>query len=756
MPRASRSSTTCTIIAAAAVAVLVGGCSGPQYEDIIPRLPVDGDAHTAKPAPMPPVLDEGPSDPWEDRDDLIAAPAAKPARALTLPTVERFSLTNGLPVIVVVNDRLPVVDMRLAIKVGSRDSERDKKGLERFVATMLTKGTRTRDTLQIAEYVDRAGATLSADATLEATYINCAALVEHLRQCSTILADVVVNPTFPKGEMDLVRKQLLAVVQQRKDNAGAMATAHLHNLLWGENHVRGWPMSARTIQAVEHKDLRRWYQRYFAPSNAVLVVSGAVDPAAVKKEMQRAFRWWQKRNPPKRASHPTPVLTGSRVRLVDKPGQTQAHIRIGMLGVAHADPTFLNHLVFNYVLGGGAFSSRLMKVVRSEAGKTYSVSSALERTRERGAFIVSTFTRSDSTLITIDLILREIDKMKKQGPAQNEVTDAIAYLSGSYLTRFESAASMGQALLAAELHELGPEYVSNYPLAIARTTTASATAAASAVLDLQKMAVVLVGDAKVIEPQLQKVGWKYEKVDYQSPIASYERQAAIAGASNPKSQAQARKLIEQAVKAKGGLAKLRAVKSMTVQATGQIAAQGRNMPATFTRRFVAPDRLRMDIDFNFGGGTASVVTVLDRNKAWNQNPGQGATALPPEAVVEFRKQLWRDHEFVLVHALDKGAKLQLLPEQTRNGKTYDVVRATRADGLVSVELQIDRKTRMLRQISYTDQGVAASEEFADYRKVQGILVAHERVTKGADATLQVNVTKVTFGGKINNSLFSMP
>lgn len=732
------------------------GCGGPQYEEIIPRLPVDGTAHTAKPPAMPPVADEPPSDPWEDREDLIAAPAPKPPRALDLPKIERFSLNNGLSVVVVANERLPVVDMRLAIKAGSQDSPRDKMGVERFVAAMLTKGTRTRNALQVAEYADRAGANLGAEATLEATFVNCSALVDSLRRCATILADVVVNPTFPKGEIDLVRKQLLAVVQQRKDNAGAMAGAHLHNLLWGDEHVRGWPMSARTLEAIERTDLRKWHLRHFTPKNAVLVVSGAVDPAKIKTEMQRAFRWWQKRNPPKRASHQTPTMTGSRVRLVDKPGQTQAHIRIAQFGIAHGDPRYYDHQVFNYVLGGGAFSSRLMKVVRSEAGNTYSVSSNFERTRDRGAFIVSTFTRSDATLATINLLLREMDKMKKQGPENSEVASAIAYLSGNYLTRFESAAAVGRALLAAELHGQGQEYVRDYPLAVAKVSRESAAKAASTALDLQKMAIVLVGDAKVIEPQLKKVGWKYEKVDYRSPVASYERQSTVAGADDPASQAKARKLIERAVAAKGGVAKLRAIKTMTVEATGQIAAQGRNMPATFTRRFVTPDRLRMDIDFNFGGGTASVITVLNRDKAWNQNPGQSATALPPEAVVEFRKQLWRDHEFVLLHALEAGAKLKLLPEKTEGGRTFDVVSVTRPDGLVSVVVELDRKTRMLSQLSYSDQGVAASEAFADYRSVRGIKVAHKRVTQGADASLQVNVTKVRFDDSIKDTMFSMP
>ena len=200
--------------------------------DIIPTLPGDGNAHTAKPPPMPPEPDE-PSDPWEDREDLIEAPPTKSARGLQLPPIERFSLANGLEVIVVQNNRLPNVSMQLALKTGRNASSRDKMGLARFTAAMLTKGTRTRTALQLAEQIDQVGGSLGANASFEATLVSCSSLVKHLRTCATLLADVTINPKFPKREMELVRNQLLGLLASRKDDAGSMANAHVQNLLWG-------------------------------------------------------------------------------------------------------------------------------------------------------------------------------------------------------------------------------------------------------------------------------------------------------------------------------------------------------------------------------------------------------------------------------------------------------------------------------------------------------------------------------------------
>lgn len=749
--------TSLTSVGIASLLALVISCSGGvKHADVIPTLPGDGTAHTAKPPPMPAEPDE-PVDPWEDHDDLIKAPPTKRAQALTLPSIERFSLTNGLQVIVVKNDRLPIVNIQLAIKTGRDGSTRDKVGLAQFTAAMLTKGTRTRTALKLAETIDRVGGTLNANAGFEATLLQCSALVEHLRTCATLLADITVNPKFPKPEMELVRAQLIGAVASRKDDAGGMANAHVQNLLWGDEHVRGWPMSEKTLEAIKQKDLRKWHLKHFTPQNAIMIVAGAVDAKKIRTELNRGFRWWQKRPAPKRNKYTEPSAGGSRIRLVDKPGQTQAHIRIAQLGIAHTDPDFYDHVVFNYVLGGGGFSSRLMQVVRSEAGKTYSVNSILERNRERGTFVISTFTRSDSTLATLKLLLQEMAKMKEQGPTDAEVQSALSYLSGNYLTRFESATDVSNALLGAELHGLGVEYVRDFALSLAKVTRDSAAKAAAKTLDPQRLAIVVVGDASVIEPQLKQAGWNYERVSYQSPIASYERAPALAQIpDDPKATAAAQALIDKALAAKGGVKKLRAIKTMTVVATGQVNAQGRPLPATFTRRFSAPDKLRLDIDINVGGATANVVTALNKDQAWTQQPGQGPQLLPGQAVVEFRKVVWRDHELVLLYALDKGTKLHAHGKRIEDGETLDAIQITHPDGNTSVLVFLDPKSHLIRRLSYTDQGVDSVEIFGDYRKVDGINVAHRRVTKGLNTSHSVQVTKVSFNDPIKDSLYELP
>src|SRR5262249_44836553 len=158
---------------------------------------------------------------------------------------------------------------------------------------------------------------------------------------------------------------------------------------------------------------------------ALLVVAGDVDSKKLKGDLERTFGTWKKGPVPPTPTYKEPGLSGIRIRLVDKPDQTQTHIRIAQFGIKHDDARFFDTLVWNYALGGGGFNSRLMKVVRVEGGKAYGASSAFDRNLDKGSFVVQTFTRNSEAVATTKLMLGEIAKMEKDGPTAVEVDTAI-------------------------------------------------------------------------------------------------------------------------------------------------------------------------------------------------------------------------------------------------------------------------------------------------------------------------------------------
>ncbi|HWN72157.1 MAG TPA: insulinase family protein, partial [Haliangium sp.] len=666
-----------------------------------------------------------------------------------------FTLPNGLPVIVISKRDVPVVDIQLMVRAGNTDVAPAKMGLAQFVSAMLPKGTRTRDARAIATAIDTVGGALTVTPGFEATLLSCQALAAHQGTCLSLIAEIASQPTFPADELERVRKELQASVRQRNDDAAALASAHFQNLLWGDEHVRGRPMSMRTIDAIQRKDLVDWHRTWFVPQNATLVLAGDIDPKGLRFRLGQAFRIWPRgAKAPQHATHAEPTLAGSRIRLVDKPGQTQTHIRIGHLGITHRDPDFFDTVVFDHVLGGG-FTSRLMRVIRIEGGKAYGAGTQLDRSRTRGSFFASTFTRNEEATATAELMLDELVRMKKEGPTEDEVRATVTELAGQYAINFQSASDIAGALLAAELHGFDETYVRNYPLSLAGVSAQSAAKAAADHLHPEAVAVVLVGDAKAVEPQLQRRGWAYDKVGHLDPIAAVESAAATAAPVSPEAEARAKALLAKALAAKGGEARLRGVRSMEIKASGTIRSAGQEIQAKLQRRYRVPDKLRLDLDLQIPGGSAQVVTVLDRKQAWSQQPN-GVIDLPPEGVAELEKQVWRDQEFILLRAAEPGVRVESLGQQSRDDATFEVLRITRADGL-SVDLFLDPKTHLLRLVSYEEApGQSTLERLDDYRAVDGLQIAHRRVTRSPEADLDVRVESVTINGTITGDIFVRP
>ncbi len=742
-----------------AAALAAAGCGPKPTPAPVPVLPGDGDTHVTKPTT---TTKAGAPDPWAGRTDLIAPPAAKPPSKLELPAVDEFKLANGLTVLAIKQPRLPVVSMQLAIKAGRMQEPRARLGVAEATADMLVKGTKKRNAAGLAKTIDFIGGTIAADATFEATLVSCSALARSAKTCLELVPEMITQPTFPESELAKVKELMTAGVRQRLDDAGQLAAAHVQNLLWGGEHVRGWIDSEASIQALRREDLVAWHKAWYAPNNSILVVTGDIDPKKLKGDLERAFAPWKKANLPPAPAYKEPGLSGSRIRLVDKPGQTQTHVRIAQFGIRHDDPRFFETLVWNYTLGGGAFSSRLMKVVRVEGGKTYGASSSFDRNIERGSFVAQTFTRNSETVATVKLITDQIAKMAKDGPTQAEVDAAVANIAGGYGLRFQSAADLGAALLGAELHNFGRQYVTDYPLQVGKVTADTAKKAASEILDPRNYVIVLVGDAKDLEPQLQKVGWRYEKVSFADPITkdtAVPDAPAPAGPVDAKAEQAARQLITDALAAKGGKAKIAALKSLRMTASGSTQIQGQKLPVDIERIYVAPDKMYIDATLTMGGQGLRVTVGVDGKSGWQRAPSQTGqlqvVAFQGKDIGQAQFEAWREPELLLLKASDAAAKLTPAKDDTIDGKPHAIIKVTSPFG-PEVALAIDKKTKLLGRVMFSEGGMSQTEEFMDYKDVGGIKVAHKRQSTGQGRVTQLQIKKVEWDPKIDPSLFKMP
>ena len=740
------------LVLLAAISVACGPKPKPAA---VPLLPGDGDANVAKPI-TPTTSTPGANDPWTGRTDMIVAPAPKPPQKLELPGIDEFKLANGLQVFVIKSQRLPVVSMQLAIKAGRMHEPRARLGVAEATADMVVKGTTKRNAVALAKAIDFVGGTIAADSTFEATLVSCSVLARNTSTCLELMPEMITQSTFPDDELKKIKELMVSNVRHRLDDAGVLASVHVQNLLWGNDHVRGWVNNEASINALRREDLVAWQKAWYQPNNALLIVAGDVDGKKIKADLERAFGGWKKGSVPPAPTFKEPGLSGIRVRLVDKPGQTQTHIRIAQFGIKHDDARFFDSLVWNYALGGGAFSSRLMKVVRVEGGKTYGASSNFDRNLDKGSLVASTFTRNSEAVATAKLITGEIAKMQKDGPTQAEVDAATANIAGGYGLRFQSAGDIGEALVGAELHGFGIEYLANFPLMVGKVDLESSKKAAGEILDPKNYVVVMVGDAKDIEPQLAKAGWRYEKVSYADPITKEVKEPEAP--TDAKSLAAARQILTEALVAKGGKAKLAAIKSLRASATGTTKIQGQTVPVEMERVFVVPDKMRIDITL---AKQLKVAIGVDGKTGWQQQPDpqsgnvQTLEFKDAEEVRQAQFETWREPELLLLRANEKDAKITPAKDESIDGRPHAAVRLSSPYG-AEVTLYIDKKTKLVSRVTFQDKTSAQTEDYADYKDVAGIKVAHKRQSSGQGRVTQLEITKVEWDPKIDPAIFKKP
>jgi zinc protease len=704
-------------------------------------------------APKSATKDE--ANPWQGRTDLFVPPTVTPTTKVNLGAVSRTTTPNGMLLITVPRHQVPSVEVTLAVKTPDTAEPVDKTGLAQYVASMLRKGTQKRTADQISDQIDFVGGSLGAQAAGGGIYVSCHARTRDLGLCMELVADLAMNATFPESEMAEERDALLASVNGVKDNPQSLATWHAANVFYGDDDPRGRPMSKRSIESIDRKDLVAFRDKWFAPNNAILAVSGDVDDKTLKPILAKTFGAWKKRTVPPVtdvAARPLPENGKAMpVRLVDKPDATQSTVVVLGPGIRHADPQFYAVRLMNWVLGGGAFSSRLMRVVRSEGGKTYGVRSSFDAGREAGPFHASTFTRNAETASTLKLVLDEIGKMKQSGPTETELKAAKSNLIGGYGMRLETGSDLAEELIGAEIDGLDNKYVVEFPARLEAVTVKDATAAAAQHLDPR--ALVIVGKAAEIGPMLKKAGYtKIEVVNYLDPVSATERRALSSQRSTtvevpPAEAMEGRRLLDLTLQARGGQAALAKVLTLSSTGKGMLSIQGQQVPVTVELHQIRGKAMREDIDM----GGIPVRQVFVDGKGYLQK-GEQRTDMPPDMKLEMQKAEFRDPNFIVLNATMPGAKVRGLRPTSDGGVSYDTLEVISPDGDV-YRLLLDPKSHQIAKMQYAAEAKQVRDELGDYRVVDGVAFPFKLKHDAGDRKVELEYDKIVVNPKIAADTF---
>jgi zinc protease len=692
-------------------------------------------------------------------------PAALLAREVKFPPYQFKTLANGLQVIAVSHHEQPAVSLRLIVRAGGAQDPPEKSGVASLVAALLDQGTTSKNAEEIASTIDYIGGLIGTGAGSDLSFINAMVMKDSLDLGLDLISDVARNPTFAPEEIERQRQQILSGLKVGYEDPDYIAGMVFDRLVYGF-HPYGRPDSGtpESIAAIKRDDLVAFHKMWFGANNAILAIVGDVAPEDAFAGAERAFGKWGRAEAtaPKPVDPPPPTR---RVVVVDRPGAVQTEIRVGNIGLPRKHKDYLALDLAINILGGEG-GNRLHRVLRSDRGLTYGASADINAFKDAGNIVADTDTRSEVTAEALRLIVDEFWRLQRQRVHEAELADAKAYLTGSFPLTIETPSEIALQILNAVFYGLDLNDLQTYRERVNAITAEDIQRVAREYLKPDRLSIVLVGDASAFAKHLAGVGFdQYERIpladlDLSSPDLRRHRTsngrllpAAYKAATQPDRQSLAPPVITRAVAAKGGLDKLRSIRTVKATSTLRVLDDGgRSYDVDATMLIRYPSEFRIEAK----GPTGTLVQVFNRGDYWVQD-ARGVRSMSDAMADEVRGRVQRDLVGLLLAIVDGKLTATPLPAVTIAGQELAACSVAGA-GMKPVTILVDPGTdRIVAQRYEAAAGETMEEQFSDYRNISGLQVAFTTIVlKAGLPFMSRHLRTFEYNIPLQSELFTKP
>jgi predicted Zn-dependent peptidase len=442
---------------------------------------------------------------------LVAASASAATGTpggVRLPEFERVTLGNGAELALMPKRDTPLVAMNVVVRGGSLADAPGREGTAALLAELMQKGAGGRDGAQFAEAIENVGGELVIGAGAESLSVGASFLARDLGLMIELASDALLRPRLTAAEFDKVRERAIQSIAAAKDADPRALVGEYGDAWLFRGHLYGRPVggSEESLATVTLDDLKRHYEAQVRGDRLIIAVVGDFDVADVRRRLEAAFGSVGRAQGNAPAATRAPAVEGRRVLLVDKPGAAQTYFWLGNVGASRTDPERTAQALVNTVFGG-RFTSMLNTELRIKSGLTYGARSNFDRLAEPGAFSITSFTATESTVQALDLALATLDRLHAEGLDSATLESARTYLLGQFPPTIETNGALAGRLSDLLLYGLGPDDVNEFA---ARVTAVDAAAAKRTIGQAfpvsRNLAIVLVGDAARIREQVGKYG----------------------------------------------------------------------------------------------------------------------------------------------------------------------------------------------------------------------------------------------------------
>lgn len=663
--------------------------------------------------------------------DRTKAPKPGPAPVIKIAMPAPFVLPNGLKVFVVPNNKLPRVSASLTLDFDPI-VEGEKAGYTSLAGSLMNQGTKTKTKDAIDEEVDFLG----ADLNTSATSVSVNSLTNNFNKAFAIMADVVLNPSFPKDELEKIRKRTISGLQTQKDEPGTISRRVSQRLMYGAKHPYGEFETEESVAKITLDDIKKYYSTYWKPNAAYLVFVGDITAANAQKLATQYFGKWQKGVVPKQ-TYATPAAPSKvTIAIVDRPSAVQSVINIcSPIQLKPGSADDISSDVMNNILGESA-TARLFMNLREKHGFTYGAYSNVNADKLVGSFSANASVRNEKTDSAIQEFINEFNRIRKEPVSTEEITTVKNYLNGSFARSLESPRTIAGFALNVARYNLPKDYYQNYLTNLSAVNIASVQQMANKYVNPNKLYIVIVGNAKEIAKGLDKYGEvKYYDMNGNEAKAPVTKavDASVTGES----------IIQKYITAVGGSAAIDAVKDISLSGAAKI--EGAPMDFSVSQQYILPKYFTMSMN----AGPMTLFSQSAKNGVYAKSQ-QGQTTPVEE---DEKEELDEEASFVNeVYYLKNKYTFTVKGIEAVDGKDAYAVEIKSAKGRTFTNYYEVATGLKLKNSHVEDAGpqgkVTMYTTYSDYKTYNGLQVPTEMVSfVGVKISISVKDVKVNTGLK---------
>ena len=669
--------------------------------------------------------------------DRSIVPQPGPAPKIQIGKATVNKLDNGMKVIVVENHKLPNVTYSLSLNL-TPIAEGNKAGYISIAGDLLSAGTETKTKAQIDESIDFIGGSLSTSASS----VSGSCLSKHSETLLGLMQDVLLHPSFPIDELEKTRKQMISGLTSEKTDPNAVSDKIGNVVRYGARHPYGEFMTESTLSNITREDLMGYYQTYFSPSVATLVIVGDVTPEQAFAQANKYFGAWTGNAVPVR-TYPAPgELKANQVAFVAMPGAVQSVIDVTYavsLNITSSD--YLAATVLNNILGGSGFQTRLMQNLREDKAYTYGAYSSMSPDDIIGNFSAGASVRNDVSDSAIVQLLFEMDRLCTEAVSAETLKSAKSIMSGAFARRLENAGTVAQFAYNISKYNLPADYYETYLERLNAITAEDVQAAAKKYLKANNCYISVVGNKDILD--------KLKPFSKNGEVMQFNTDGSVSkGIIPPAAGVTAATVVEAYYAANGGKDKFKKVKSLKQEGKMSVMGTSINMET------LTLDNKMLRVEMSMGPVKVST-QIFDGTNLVVKSMGKEA---PVEASDILKAKMEADF-FVRDHMADFGHSINLAGSIMRNEKEVYILETLDEKKKVVKTEYFDKASGQLvstLESKETEQGPMTSEtNIKEFMTVDGMTFPKSIQLNAGGQVLDIVMEKITINGKVSKKAFKV-